>query len=210
MFRRRGRLTATGLVLALLFAAARSWRNRGADSGERRLGAPAFTDPSSAPAPRSPPEIETGERRGPYRVARVIDGDTIDVEIDGELRGKERIRLLRINTPERDQPGYERATAAMKALVEGQDVELVFEQPGKAATDDYGRLLAYVFLGELDVNAEMTRRGFTRFFTKYGEGRFAAEFRAAEEDARAKGAGLWTAEGWNVLAEEATPKKTRR
>jgi endonuclease YncB( thermonuclease family) len=156
--------------------------------------------------------LEAGEPVGPFRVVHVVDGDTIDVadyDFAGERSPKERIRLLRIDTPERGQPGYERATAAMKALVEGRDVTLVFEQPGRPDHDVYHRLLAYVFLGELDVDLEMVRRGWTRFHVKFGEGRFAEQFRAAEDEARAKNAGLWSAEGWNVSAEPAQSRRSR-
>ena len=112
---------------------------------------------------------------------RVVDGDTIRVLWRGV---DESVRLLRINTPERRRPGYHEATEAMRRIVEGRKVRLEFEKPGKPARDRYGRLLAYVFLGEVNVNVEMVRLGHTRFWTKYGAGRYAATFRRAEAEAR--------------------------
>jgi micrococcal nuclease len=188
-------LTATGLIVALVVVALRAWEQR--EHANPSSAPPTSTEAPAAAAPQA------GERRGPYRVLRVIDGDTLDVEVQGGLRAKERLRMLRINTPERDQAGYERATAALKAMVEGREVELVFEKPGEPAADEYGRMLAYVFLGERNVNLELVRGGWTRFFVKYGEGRFAESFRAAEAEAKRASAGLWTAEGWNVLHEPA-------
>lgn len=70
-----------------------------------------------------------------YRVRRVIDGDTIEVEDDSGIRT--RIRLRRVNAPERGQPGYEQARAALEALLQGQRVRVV-----PHARDRYGRTIA--------------------------------------------------------------------
>ena len=109
-------------------------------------------------------------------VVRIIDGDTIDVLYRGR---EERVRLLRINTPERDEAGYDEATEAMRRLVEGKTVRLEFEVPGVEERGGYGRLLAYVFVGDLNVNVEMVRLGHSEFWTKYGRGRYAGEFEGA-------------------------------
>ena len=194
----RGKFTARIVVLAILIVVARAWVRSDRD-------------------PRGePPSVgSTLARTGPYPVVRVVDGDTLHVEIASSPTPIEKVRLLRVNTPERDEPGYERATAALKGLVEGRQVELVFEPEasgasGKAKRDEYGRLLAYVLLGDVHVNVELVRRGWSRFFTKYGEGAFGAEFRAAEETARAQGEGLWDATGWNVAVESSSPRPSKR
>lgn len=57
--------------------------------------------------------------------------------------------------------------------------------------DRFGRLLAYVWKGDVNLNVEMVRLGWSKFFIEYGEGRYAAEFRAAEEEARTKKLGVW-------------------
>lgn len=115
------------------------------------------------------------------RVLRVVDGDTIHVLWRG---ADESVRLLRINTPERGRPGYGEAREAVRCLVEGRRVRLEFETPGGPARDKHGRLLAYVFVGDLNVNVEMVRLGHSRFWTKYGAGRYAAAFREAEAKPR--------------------------
>ena len=138
----------------------------------------------------------TGQRG---EVTRVVDGDTIRVLYRGT---DESVRLLRIDTPERGQPGFEEATAALRRLVGGREVVLEFETPGVEERDRYGRLLAYVFpvvgdtaavarlstgrLGGTDsmnVNVEMVRLGHSRFWTEYGRGRYACDFEAAEREA---------------------------
>lgn len=87
-------------------------------------------------------------------VTRVIDGDTIDVRLNGRT---ERVRYIGINTPERDEVCYEAATAANAALVSGKQVTLVRDV---SETDSYGRLLRYVYVGDVFVNAEMVAGGY--------------------------------------------------
>jgi micrococcal nuclease len=141
--------------------------------------------------PPTPPRIEDTrsepdtDSRVP--VIRVIDGDTIKVRFRGKV---ESVRLLRINTPEKGQPGFAEATRALQALL-GNKVRLSFETPGRPTRDTYGRLLAYIFTDETNANVEIVRSGWSRFWTKYGAGRLAPAFRAAELEARKKRLGLW-------------------
>lgn len=86
-------------------------------------------------------------------VVYVIDGDTIDVSIGG---ADYRVRYIGINTPERDEPCYSEATDANRALVEDQIVVLV---PDVSNTDQHGRLLRYVYVGDVFVNAALVRDG---------------------------------------------------
>ena len=73
------------------------------------------------PKPESLPEL--------YRVLKVINGDIIDILFH---RKKERIRLLRIDTLERDKWGYFKARKALKNLVGGRKVRgLTLRFPGK-------------------------------------------------------------------------------
>jgi micrococcal nuclease len=128
------------------------------------------------------------QRVGPCRVRRVIDGDTLDVRCGGRT---ERVRLLRIDTPEREEPGYGEARRALERLVSRREVYLAFEEPGRPERGDHGRLLAYVHAEDGNVNVEMVRQGWSRFWTRYGRGRHARQFARAEREARAKRAGLW-------------------
>ena len=89
------------------------------------------------------------------RVARVIDGDTV------ELEGGTRVRYLLVDTPEitrgkMDCYGQE-AWDFNASLVQGQEVDLSYDQ---VCTDDYGRLLAYVELDGREINALLVERGF--------------------------------------------------
>jgi micrococcal nuclease len=134
--------------------------------------------PPVAAAPR-------GERLGPCDVAHVIDGDTIDVRCGAR---EERVRMLQIDTPEREQPLYAEASAALAARVDGRRVEL---ELGTEQRDDHGRLLAYVFANGENVNLAMIRDGFSPYFDRYGAGAYPREFAEAERAARTAGLGIW-------------------
>lgn len=84
---------------------------------------------------------------------RAIDGDTIEVVLDGNV---ERVRYIGMDTPEIGEPGYESAKAENRKLVEGKMVTLESDKVGR---DPHGRLLRYVYVGRLFVNAELVRRG---------------------------------------------------
>lgn len=116
------------------------------------------------------------------RVTRVIDGDSI--EVDGRA-----IRLIGINAPERGQPDHEPSRDALARLLDGRDVRLEHDVEVR---DQYGRELAYVFLPDgRHVNEEMVRAGFAQVYTIAPNVAHAAGLRAAEEEARAAGRGLW-------------------
>lgn len=121
-------------------------------------------------------------------VVFVADGDTVRVDYRGR---REWVRLLRIDTPERDEDGYGEARSALRRMAEGREVTLVFEKPGVEERDVHGRILAYLFRGGKNLNVEIVRAGWSPFWTRYGKGRFAKEFRRAEEEARKAGRGLW-------------------
>ncbi len=125
---------------------------------------------------------------GPCRVERVVDGDTLDVACPGL---ESRVRLLRVDTPEREQPGYAASTAALRGLVAAGEVHLDFEREDEPLRDRYGRVLAYVFADGRSVNLEMVRMGWTRFDSGFGGGRYANDFESAETEARRARRGLW-------------------
>lgn len=132
------------------------------------------------------PEVEF---IGPCRVLRVVDGDTLDAVCDGP---EERIRLLRVDTPEREERGYAEARSALRRLVDRREVRLLLEEPSQPLRDRHGRLLAYVYVEGLNTSLELVRQGWSRFDERFGGGRFARAFRAAEREASAEARGLWS------------------
>ncbi len=88
-------------------------------------------------------------------VSAVIDGDTIKLK-DGKV-----VRLLGINSPEIDESCYKEAKDKLNEMVEGKEIRLETDSEER---DSYGRLLRYVFVGDVFVNAEMVRLGYAKVF----------------------------------------------
>jgi micrococcal nuclease len=142
--------------------------------------------PSPAPTPTSNPSPFVGT----FKVVRVIDGDTIEIE------GGERVRYIGIDTPETVDPrkpvqcfGFE-ASEKNKELVEGKEVRLEKDVTDR---DKYGRLLRYVYVNSLFVNLELVKQGFAFSYTYPPDVKHQAEILAAEEEARKAKRGLWKA-----------------
>jgi micrococcal nuclease len=140
----------------------------------------------------------SAEPSGPVsaRVTHVVDGDTIDVSIDGD---DDTVRYIGIDTPETVKPGTPvqcggpRAHEVNDRLVYGKTVTLRFDAERR---DVYGRLLAYVYLPRagrrpLFVNAELARRGLARPLTIPPNDSFAALFDRLATRAGVRGWGLW-------------------
>ena len=111
-------------------------------------------------------------------VSRIIDGDTIDVQMNGV---RYRVRYVGVNTPERDESCYEDATNANAALVSGKTVTLVKDT---SETDQYGRLLRYVYVGNTFVNAELVRNGWAESVVYPPDTKYEATFHQLEVQAR--------------------------
>jgi micrococcal nuclease len=135
------------------------------------------------------------ERRGSSGiVTHVTDGDTFDIMIDGT---KSRVRMLGINTPESVDPrrpvecfGRE-ASNYLKDLINNKQVTLE-KDPDKPGTDEYGRLLRYVFLGDININEQMIRDGYAYEYTYKSEKyMYQNQFKQAEKFARENKLGLW-------------------
>lgn len=125
-------------------------------------------------------------------VRRVVDGDTIEVALpDGR---EEDVRYIGVDTPETVKPGEPvqcfgaEASAFNKRLVEGEEVELRFDAERR---DHYDRLLAYVYVGDRFVNADLVRRGYARALEIEPNTAHARLFERLERTAGNAGRGLW-------------------
>jgi endonuclease YncB( thermonuclease family) len=102
-----------------------------------------------------PPGGTTGGGTGDTAtVTRVVDGDTIDVNINGQPYT---VRYIGVNTPERGEACYNEATQANSLFVSGQTVRLVKDV---SEADQYGRLLRYVYVGNTFVNQALVEQGY--------------------------------------------------
>lgn len=119
------------------------------------------------------------------QVIRVIDGDTIDVSIDGV---EQRVRYIGIDSPEMDFPLGSQAQAENAKLVEGQEVLLIQDISDK---DRYQRLLRYVIANKVFVNEALVRTGFAMSKGYMPDTACQELFDQAEVEAKAAGLGLW-------------------
>lgn len=136
---------------------------------------------SPGEAPRAPSQEHAGAVTG---IADVTDGDTVIIH-------GTRIRLEGIDAPEAGQtctgrtgapwPCGASAATALRRLIEGKAVRC-----DPQGVDKYGRMLGICFLGDVDVNAWMVRRGHAWAFVKYSE-----SYAKQEQQARAEKAGIW-------------------
>jgi micrococcal nuclease len=123
-------------------------------------------------------------------VTRIIDGDTIEVEIEGKSY---RLRYIGMDTPERGRPFFSRATEANRQLVENQTVLL---EKDVSETDRYGRLLRYVYLQDgTMVNAELVRQGYAQVATFPPDVKYQDTFIQLQREAREARRGLWGESG---------------
>ncbi|HXG02413.1 MAG TPA: thermonuclease family protein [Candidatus Binatia bacterium] len=149
-----------------------------------------LSSPPLAPAPVAA-QRPAAARGLVGEVVRVVDGDTIQVRLADRI---EKVRYIGIDTPEVNgraggpEPGAVEATALNRTLVEGRRVRLELDVQER---DRHGRLLAYVWIGDLMVNAELVRRGYAQVMTVPPNVRYQALFLRLQRDAREAGRGLW-------------------
>jgi micrococcal nuclease len=130
-------------------------------------------------------------------VIKVVDGDTIDVSIDGKT---ERIRLIGINTPETVDPrktvecfGKEASDKA-KSILSGKKVFLEADIT-QGERDKYNRLLRYVFLEDgTNFNLQMIKDGYAYEDTYEVPYKYQLEFKAAQKYAQENLKGLWSSD----------------
>jgi micrococcal nuclease len=118
------------------------------------------------------------------RVVNIVDGDTIDVTLDGRTR---RIRYYGSDTPERGEPCFGEATDRNETLA-GTTVLLL---PDARDIDRFDRLLRYVFTPDgRSIDATMVAEGFSHAWRE--DGRYRDQIVALEAEAQAAGRGcLW-------------------
>jgi endonuclease YncB( thermonuclease family) len=141
----------------------------------------------------------------PPRVARVIDGDTL------ELTTGDRIRLVQLDAPERNGECYARqATNTLRRLLPAGTRVRVARDRRLDNRDRFGRLLRYVHKGDQNINVLLVRRGAASvWFFRGDRGRHAGELSRAADRARAQGRGAWGAcdASYDFLAAWTTRRK---
>lgn len=129
-----------------------------------------------------------------YKVLRVVDGDTIVVDVDGK---SESVRMIGVDTPEINdsrtgvQCFAKEASEKTKALVTGKSIRLEKDE-SQGDRDKYKRLLGYVFLENgAFVNKALIAGGYAHEYTYDGAYKYQKQFKAAQAEAKEGEAGLW-------------------
>jgi micrococcal nuclease len=124
-------------------------------------------------------------------VVRVVDGDTIHVQLADRV---EKVRYIGVDSPEihhpvkGEEPGGRAAASVNRGLVEGRRVRLEIDVRTR---DRWGRLLAYVWVGDTMINAELIRLGYAHVMTVPPNVRYQELFVKLGREAREAGRGLW-------------------
>jgi len=126
-------------------------------------------------------------------VTRIIDGDTIEVQMNGESF---KVRYIGIDTPETVAPNRPvecfgpQATGRNGELVSGRQVEL---EKDVSERDDFDRLLRYVYVDGRMVNELLVAEGFAQVSTFPPDVKYVDRFLEAQRRASEKALGLWRA-----------------
>lgn len=136
--------------------------------------------------------IQTENQNNLYEVVRVVDGDTVILNIDGQ---KTRVRLIGIDTPESVAEDKSRnvkegkiASEYTKNLLENKKVRLEFDDEKE---DVYERKLGYLFLDDEFINEKLLKEGMAKLYTKTTNQKYSERLKKAEEYARKNKKGFW-------------------
>lgn len=130
------------------------------------------------------------------KVTRVVDGDTIEVLMNGKI---EDIRMLLLDTPETKHPSKPvepfgpEASKFAKETLEGKNVGI---EVGLEERDNYGRLLAYVWIGSKTYQEMVLEKGLGVTAYLYNDLRLLEQFHKAQNIARNKKIGVWSIPGY--------------
>lgn len=145
-------------------------------------------------APRAALVAQVANTPDTYTVAKVVDGDTLDIVMTGKAV---RVRLIGLDTPEIVDPRKpvqcfaREASGKAKQTLNGQSVRIETD-PSQDTYDTYGRLLAYVYLSDgILFNKYMVAEGYGHEYTYRLPYKYQADFKAAEKSARENKKGLW-------------------
>lgn len=139
-----------------------------------------------------------------YTVVNVVDGDTIKVSKSGTT---EKVRMIGVDTPESVHPDASRNSESGKKAskftekkLSGKTVGLEFDVQQR---DQYGRLLAYVYVGDKMFNKTLLRKGYAQVATYPPNVKYVDDFTKIQKKARKNNKGLWGED-----EKQSSPKKT--
>ncbi|MCL6663519.1 thermonuclease family protein [Paenibacillus amylolyticus] len=152
---------------------------------------------SSESAATTTQETQEQNNRLPATLVEVTDGDTLKVKVDGKV---EKVRLLLIDTPEtvhpekEEQPFGKDASNFVKKQVAKGNISLELDVSER---DKYGRLLAYVWVGDKLLNEQLLEYGLARVAYIYPTNtKYVDQFEEIQKQARTEAKGIWSIENY--------------
>jgi len=129
-------------------------------------------------------------------VISVIDGDTITVKVENDIK---KVRFIGIDCPELDEPFGSEAKEYLVGMIEGKTIYLTKDI---SETDQYGRLLRYIWLERPNVgqrnaiestmlNVRLIAEGYAKLMTVEPDNKYEEVFKEIENDAQSKRMGIW-------------------
>jgi micrococcal nuclease len=186
MFHRPVNLSACCLLIICLFVACDTVHPWGHGQGGRATGGASVRIPLELPKKTSQTYDPQQSNALLGHVVSVHDGDTITVSLNGR---KEKVRLIGIDAPELAQePWGMQSQGTLERLVKGRLVRLETDIKER---DQYGRLLAYVYVDDTFVNAELVRQGQAVLYTVPPNVAHVEAYRVAQEEAQETARGVW-------------------
>jgi endonuclease YncB( thermonuclease family) len=114
-----------------------------------------------------------------FQISRVVDGDTV------RLTNGATLRLIGINTPEKNMPLFNQAKNFLTILIQNKEVQIQ-----SFGIDKYGRTLAFIFLNDKNINTQILQQGLATLYC-YENDPCLDELKQAEEFARINQKALW-------------------
>lgn len=133
------------------------------------------------------------------RIVRVVDGDTVDVEREtGEL---DRVRLLLIDTPESVHPDRQAQAFGVDASDFAQEVlrrnKIITLELGSPERDKYDRLLAYIWIKDVNFNQLMIEKGYARVAYVFEPNtKYLKQFKRSQKKAQKNKLKIWSVDGY--------------
>ncbi len=181
-------------AIVLLLVAYRMWFAPPGAGPQKDVRGPAANAPiGRAPLPPNaagPNADASGLAAGDYRVVRVVDGDTLIIP------PHQYVRLIGVNAPESVKPEWPvepfgpEASEFTKRFLSGGTAHLTFD---RERNDQFGRVLAYVWVGDKLLQEELLRAGLARFepHFQYAEA-MKRRYRLAQDEAKREKLGIWS------------------
>lgn len=122
---------------------------------------------------------------GVIKVTRIVDGDTLVISTG------ETVRLIGIDTPEKEDCYSTNAANRLRELVLDKEISIEYDQSEK---DRYSRTLLYVWVNGSFVNEVLVKEGYADAKRYPPNIKYASVLEVAETEARSKGLGIWSSD----------------